>query len=159
MNSHCWRNPRLEGKKEKDKGWPELQSENHQKRKNDSQTLARQQPQNSASNILVDNHSEIPDQFASNLSTCDYPELGGKMWKRKNDSGKDPAAIINDNVVTFDDNSGSKIKAKKYLKRSKRSNLIRINIQQALEVITLLFQLSFLFVFFITNNKKCRQHC
>lgn len=136
MNSRCWCNPRLEEKQGKE-AWPKLQSEHHQRRKNDSQTPARQHQQKSASNILAGNQSQIDDRLRITSCACEYPELGGKMSRRKNYPGKDPSAIINENVVTFDDESGSRIKAKKYLKRSKRSNLIRINIQQALEVITL----------------------
>ncbi|XP_033209523.1 uncharacterized protein LOC117168179 [Belonocnema kinseyi] len=132
MNIRCWGNPRLEEKKEKE-AWPKLTSENHQRRKNDSQTPARWHQKKRASNSLGGNQSQIDDQLRIASRACDYPELGGQMSRKIDYSGQGPSAIINENVVTFDDESGSRTKSKKHLRRSKRSNLIRINIQQVLE--------------------------
>ena len=127
---YCWRNSRLEAEKEKI-AWPGLQ-----RRDNDSQTYSKQSSQNTASNIAFNNQSFIRDQQSVHLNLCDYPELGRKMTRRKNDPEKDPQVFVNNNneVVIINQKGDLNIKVKKYVKNSKKANIIRINIQQALEV-------------------------
>lgn len=146
MKSYCWRNSRLlDGIKEnKDKVWPEIQSKNQKQRKYDSETRDQHHHHHqSLENSLIGNNSLADNlidninchQLERNLNYCDFPELGKIMSRRKNDFRKDPDAIVADDVIiTIKEEGEDKLKTRKYIKRSERTNLFRINIQQVLEV-------------------------
>lgn len=151
MKSHCWRNStRLEGKKEKDKVWPEIQSKNQrQQRKYDSQTRVIKHYHSSSKGIIEENssdnefddncrrrHCHHQQKIERNLNYSDFPELGKIMSssRRKNDFRKVPDAIVADDVIIIKEEiTEDKLKTRKFLKRSERSQLFRINIQQILE--------------------------